>query len=758
MRGQCARRAMKRLGQATLRQKLTWLTMVCSVVALSTTAVALAAYEFVFYRRAVLFQLETIGAMTARNSTAALALSNLADAARVLASLETEPAITCAALYDGTGKQLAEYRRVRSRAGANRRAPPTAPRDGVVRAGRTLDIVMPVGDETRFGTLLMRADLSAIGERLVAYAWLLLGTTLLSGLLAFLLSDWLSKRIVAPVQALARAASGIKTNADYSVRVARTTDAELGTLTDAFNEMLARVEANERALYRGNERLRLALQAAQIGTWDWNLLRDEVTWSERTYEIFNVAPGTTVDSEAFFAVAHPDERGRVRAAVEEAARTLRDFSIEFQLATTEAPPAPHYVAVLGMFLKTSAGDPLRAVGVTMDVTERRRAESRIIESERRFRAMAERAPALIWSCDETLSRDYCNKTWLAFTGRPWERELGQGWQEGVPELDLKRWQETVGAAAAQLDPYSIEYRLRRSDGALRWVIETGSPRFSADGAFAGYLGTCIDITARKENEAELESHVRLRTRELELANQELETFSYSVSHDLRGPVRAIKGFTEIALEDCEAGNPGVAVERLQRVLKAAERMNRLIDAFLGMARISRAEMRIGPVDLTRIAEEMVGFLRSTSGGRTVDVAVEPALVCRGDERLLRIVMENLLSNAWKFTSRTKHPRIEVGAREEGSERVFFVRDNGAGFNAALSHKLFRAFERLHHDAQFEGLGVGLSTVHRVIEKHQGRIWAESTEGSGATFNFTVPEPKPRPVQAAAPRQAAAVEG
>lgn len=749
---------MKLPGQATLRQKLTWLTMVCSVVALSTTAVALAAYEFVFYRRTVLLQLETIGAITARNSTAALAFSDSEDAALVLASLETEPAITFAALYDATGQQIAAFRRLRSVAGSPPQISTTVPRDGIVHAGRILDIVMPVGDETRFGTLLMRADLSAIGERLAAYAWVLLGTTLLSGLLAFLLSGWLSKRIVAPVQALVRAASGVKTNADYSVRVARTSDAELGALTDAFNEMLARVEVNERELYRGNERLRLALQAAQIGTWDWNLLRDEAAWSERTYEIFNVAPGARVDSEAFFSVAHPEERGRVRGVVEEAARTLRDFSIEFQLAATGETRAPHYVAVLGMFLKSSAGDPLRAVGVAIDVTERRGAESRIIESERRFRAMAERAPALIWSCDDTLSRDYCNKTWLAFTGRPWERELGTGWQEGVPEIDLKRWRETVGAAAAQLDPYSIEYRLRRYDNVLRWVIETGSPRFAADGAFAGYLGTCIDITARKENEAELESHVRLRTRELELANQELETFSYSVSHDLRGPVRAIKGFAEIAVEECEAGNPVAAVERLQRVLKAAERMNRLIDAFLGMARISRAEMRVGPVDLTRVAEEMVGFLRSTSAGRTVDVAVSPGLVCQGDERLLRIVMENLLSNAWKFTSRTGHPRIEVGVREEGGERVFFVRDNGAGFNAALAHKLFRAFERLHHDAQFEGLGVGLSTVHRVIEKHDGRIWAEGAEGAGATFSFTVPEAKPRPVQAHASRQAAEVKG
>src|SRR6185436_7294438 len=150
-----------------------------------------------------------------------------------------------------------------------------------------------------------------------------------------------------------------------------------------------------------------------------------------------------------------------------------DFSIEFRLVEPERPP--HFVALRGLFLKSTRGDPLRAVGVALDTSERRNTELRIIDSERRFRAVAERAPALIWSCDQSLSRDYVNKTWLNFTGRTLEQELGTGWQEGVPGSDVFRWQELVGAAAAQRDPYSIEYRLRRADGALRWIIETGSP-------------------------------------------------------------------------------------------------------------------------------------------------------------------------------------------------------------------------------------------------------------------------------------------
>jgi PAS domain S-box-containing protein len=508
-------------------------------------------------------------------------------------------------------------------------------------------------------------------------------------------------------------------------------------LTDAFNEMLARVQANEVELYRSAERFRLAIEAAKIGTWDWNLVADEVVWNERNYEIFAVPSGTRVNSELFFACVHADDVPRVKAAVEAAARNSTDFSTEFRVANPERPP--HYAAVRGRFLRSTAGDPLRAVGVTIDVTDRRGAELRIVESEMRFRAMAERAPAMIWSCDPHLERDYVNKTWLGFTGRAPEQELGLGWLASVPEPDAKRWRNIVAAAAEQRDPYRIEYRLRRADGALRWIFETGSPRAAADGSFAGYLGSCIDVTARKENETELEAHVQARTRELEAANQELESFSYSVSHDLRGPVRAIQGFAEIAVEEIEANSPQSAIERIKRVINAADRMNKLIDAFISLARISRVELRIDAVDLSRVAEDVIGFLRTTNPARVVEVEIAPGLECRGDERLLRIVLENLLGNAWKFTSQTAAPRIEFGARAEEGQRVFFVRDNGAGFSPALAHKLFKAFERLHQASQFEGLGVGLSTVQRAIVKHNGRVWAEGVEGQGATFYFTVPD-------------------
>lgn len=726
---------MSFLDRTPLRQKLTWLAMTCSIVALLATAISLGAYEWVFYRKTMFSHLTTLTEITARNSSAAVAFANSDDAARVLSALDTEPAVSAAALFDLHGRKFAQFRRPDG--SADMTLPNRAPDDGVQVRGTELWIAVPVMETKRFGTLLVVADVSLISVRVAAYGIVLLSTMIVSGLLAYLLTGWLKDRIVAPVQALAAAAVRVQSQADYHVRVEKQADDEVGALTDAFNAMLGRIQQNEAEIARGGERLRLAVESAQIGTWDWDIVRDTVLWNHRNYEIFGVDPATPITSAVFFAQIHPDDRLRVKAVIDSATHTSADFATEFRLQRPDQTDHTRYVSVRGRFVKSLHGGAERAVGVSLDVTDRRTAELRVIESEVRFRAVAERAPALIWSCDQDLDRDYCNKTWLAFTGRSLEQELGKGWQESVDLADLTRWIQVVSGAAALRDPYSVEYRLRRADGIMRWMLETGSPRLTADGSFAGYLGSCVDITLRKENEEELEMHVRQRTRELEAANQELESFSYSVSHDLRGPVRAIQGFAEIAVEEIDANNPTSAKERIERVIKAADRMNKLIDAFIGMARISRAEPSISEVNLSKLVEDILGFLRSANPGRNVAVQIQGNVIARGDPRLLQIVLENLLGNAWKFTSRKPDARIEFGSQRSGDETVYFIRDNGAGFDASLAHKLFHAFERLHPGSQFEGLGVGLNTVHRVIEKHNGRIWAEAVQGEGATFYFTL---------------------
>jgi signal transduction histidine kinase len=241
----------------------------------------------------------------------------------------------------------------------------------------------------------------------------------------------------------------------------------------------------------------------------------------------------------------------------------------------------------------------------------------------------------------------------------------------------------------------------------------------------------------KRSEA-LERLVADRTTELQAANQELETFSYSVSHDLRAPLRSIDGFSRILLEDYANKLDDEGKDSLKRVRAASQRMGRLIDDLLQLARHSRSEMHCEPVDLSALAQTIAGELKLTAPDRPVEFAIAPGLVAHADGTLLRAVLENLLGNAWKFTGKQPSARIEFGATTRAGQPSFFVRDNGAGFDMKYASKLFGTFQRLHSPADFPGTGIGLATVQRIIHRHGGRVWAESEVGHGATFYFSLP--------------------
>jgi light-regulated signal transduction histidine kinase (bacteriophytochrome) len=243
-------------------------------------------------------------------------------------------------------------------------------------------------------------------------------------------------------------------------------------------------------------------------------------------------------------------------------------------------------------------------------------------------------------------------------------------------------------------------------------------------------------TYREQVETAL-AEAQLQARAVEMANKELEAFSYSVSHDLRAPLRTIDGFSAALVEDEAPNLSAEGKEHVRRIRAGAKRMSDLIDDLLRLSRVSRGELRKEPVDLQLIAMSVVAELRRAQPEREVTVEIADDLTAVADARLVRIILENLIGNAWKFTAKGAAAKIEVGARSEGGERIYFVRDNGAGFDMQYRDQLFGAFQRLHHEKDFAGTGIGLATVHRIVQRHGGRIWATGQVDAGATFEFTL---------------------
>lgn len=308
---------------------------------------------------------------------------------------------------------------------------------------------------------------------------------------------------------------------------------------------------------------------------------------------------------------------------------------------------------------------------------------------------------------------------------------------------LRGWFETAVAGSAVVQE---EITFRRSSGEDFFAEVTFAPIRDDLGEVMAVALTARDVSARKRDEEELrrirlelEERVVKRTAALRSVNRELEAFTYSASHDLRAPLRGIDGFSQALLEDYGAALDETAGRYIERIRAGAQRMGDIIDSLLLLSRISQSELTVTRVDLGQLARETVGELREREPDRRVDLRVTPGLVVQADHRLMRVAMENLLNNSWKFSRERDDAVIEVGRVEDRPRDTFFVRDNGAGFDMTYGEKLFVPFQRLHHPRRFEGTGIGLGTVQRVITRHGGRVWAQGEPGTGATFYFELPE-------------------
>ncbi|MGA2246938.1 MAG: PAS domain S-box protein [Verrucomicrobiota bacterium] len=395
-------------------------------------------------------------------------------------------------------------------------------------------------------------------------------------------------------------------------------------------------------------------------------------------------------------------------------------------------------------IRDATGKIIGVSKVARDVTERKKMAQIISDSEERFRTMANSMPQLAWIAQADGSRSWYNQRWYEFTGTTPEQMEGWGWQS---VHDPNRLPKVIGNWESAIDsgqPFEMEYPLRGADGRFRNFLTRVQPMKDFGGRIVHWFGTNTDVDELKQAEektrvlnTELERRVTARTAQLEAANKELEAFSYSVSHDLRAPLRAVNGFAGILLADFSSQMPEACKSYLERIQKGGQRMGVLIDDLLAFSRLSRQSVNLQGVDVTTLVHVVLEESKPLREGREIEILVGNLPACHGDSALLKQVWTNLLSNAIKYTQGRQPAIIEIGCTQEKGENVYVVRDNGAGFDMQYANKLFGVFQRLHRADEFEGTGVGLAIVQRIIHRHGGRIWAQAELQRGATFYFTI---------------------
>jgi len=404
---------------------------------------------------------------------------------------------------------------------------------------------------------------------------------------------------------------------------------------------------------------------------------------------------------------------------------LRKTGEEIRIEMTLSPISP---------VQDSGCEGRFVLAIIRDVTERKRTEEALRESEGQFRTLIQNALDLVMVTEADSTIRYISPSSKRVLGYLPEEMIGTNTADYVHPDDLEKAFGEFAEALAEPGVHSVavETRVRHKDGSWRW-LEGIANNMLNDPDTRGVVFNHRDITDRKQAEGDLAQ----RAAELAIANAELEQFAYSISHDLRAPLRSTISFSQILLEDYADELDEVGKDYLNRVAAAGQQMVQMMEGLLSLSRLMSVEVRRETVNLRALAESITQGLKQRAPERDVDFAMDGDLVVEGDLWLLRTLLENLLDNAWKFTLKQPRARIELGTLEHGSVVTYFVRDNGAGFDMTYADKLFGVFQRLHGADEFEGMGLGLARVARIVRRHGGRVWAEGEVGRGATIYFTL---------------------
>jgi PAS domain S-box-containing protein len=496
-------------------------------------------------------------------------------------------------------------------------------------------------------------------------------------------------------------------------------------------------------LERSQERLNLALDAAKMGIWEWHVAKNELMWSDRLRQIFGLDKDAKVNFEIYQKLLHPDDAPKMHRIIEEAVKTGKSYTVEHRVVWPDG--SVHWIRSHGKSI-VKDGKTVRLIGTASSADRQKQTEIDLRESEKRFRAMADAAPVMIWETDLTKKITYLNKSWLTYTGQSLDHELGHGWIKGVHPTEREYAFRIYSSAFEQHKPFRMEYRLKRHDGTYHWILSIGTPRKSTQGEFMGYIGSCVDIDEIKRSQRLQAINQTLkaqRSRLIALHNSKDEFISLA-SHQLRTPASGVKQYLGMLLE----GYAGKLTEQQQNFLKIAyesnERQLTIINDLLMVAQIDADKIVLNrtPTDLVELVRTVVAEQDSLFKTRNQVVTLltaKPQIQNTVDAARIRMVLENLIDNASKYSGENK--TITININETPKDTVLSVKDSGVGIAKKDLDKLFQKFSRVHNPLSDKvgGSGLGLYWAKRIIDLHGGSIEVESRLRQGSTFIITLPK-------------------
>jgi PAS domain S-box-containing protein len=773
---------MFRFRDYSIPKKLTWMNMLVSGAALSLACAAFVAYGLATFRESLVANLSIQAQVVGSNSISALLFNDPGSAEKTLSALQAAPNIEYASIYTPNGQPFAAYWRDQARPAASLPSIPAVQTEIHWFKDRQITVVRPIVFQGKpAGLVCIRSDLRQWTARLQRYAIIVAAVLLVSLMAAWLTSTVIRRAIADPIGRLAETARIVSREKNYSVRAPLTSNHdELAALIATFNEMLAQIQERDTALQfeiaerkQAEDAVKESLATSETALKE--LADQKFALDQHALVAVTDVQGTiTYANDKFCAVSQYSEDELIgqnhrivnsghhpREFFQQMYHTIANGKVWHGEIKNRAKDGSIYWMDTTIVPFVGAdGKPRQYVAIRTDITERKRADEALHESQERFRLLLDGVKDYaIYMLDPGGHVVSWNEGAARLKGYRSEEILGKHFscfyvpedrESGKPSREL---QESLAKGRFEAQAQRV-----RKDGSAFWANVVITPLYDDSGALRGFSKVARDITQQKADEGEirelndeLEHRVVERTAQLETANKELEAFSYSVSHDLRAPLRHISGFSQMLVEEFGSTLDPGAQHYLDRIQAGTQKMGLLVDELLNLARVGRHALNRQATKLNAIVAEVVAILQPDTAGRQVEwvIADLPAVEC--DPVLVKQVFQNLLANALKFTrpradgnaqagasAPPSHAIIEISHKEEeDGQPVFMVRDNGVGFSMKYVDKLFGVFQRLHTADEFEGTGIGLVTVQRIVQKHGGRVWAEGEPDKGATFYFTL---------------------